>query len=292
MSRIGRVWHESEVASVPELGIYMEPFGRDASAQLPVHRLAALVSLHSHAVPILVKVEWIQSYPFRPMTIKFMSPVPHPLIADDGSIDLDILGHQWSPALTCRTVLVALQSVLANPTDAHVLRDGCIRNVDWELGSYATPPEHAPILFDLLLKAARPSVDGASPDWYSWRFLRGLRSLLSMHPFAYRTFSRDWYRFLRSLAIASVPLRGYTAPADPGAHDKAKQFWIRETQALLKNHFCFDSLRVILCMRNIGSLQRLRRIWSVVRAFLSDIGDEELFADNPFVLMLVERAGC
>lgn len=292
---VRRVLIESQTASVAELGIYMEPLQLDASARLPLHQFAALVSLHPHAVPHLLKVEWVVSYPMGPPTIKFMSRVPHPLITDDDSIDVDILGTEWSPILSTRAVLVALQSVLANPMDADVFREGCIRNADWEHGAFATPPDHAPILFDLLLKAAQTPVNGVSPDWLSWRFLRGLRSLLCMHPLAYKTLSRGWYEFLRSLSIVSVTLRGCTAPADPGARDEAKQLWIREMQALLKKHFCFDGLRMILCMRSLGSefgnMQRIQRLWSMVREFLTDIRDEELFANNRIVLRLVERAG-
>ena len=123
----------------------------------------------------------------------------------------------------------------------------------------------------LLLGAARPPVDGASLDWFSWRFLRGLRSLLCMDSLAYKTYSRGWYAFLRSLANKSATLRGYTPPADPGADDEAKRLWIREAQELLKKHFSFDSLRMILCMRslggNFGNMQRMMRMmrsWSLI----------------------------
>merc|ERR1719502_257467 len=130
-----------------------------------------------------------------------MSRVPHPLIADDGSIDLDILGDRWSPALTLSKVLTAMQSVLANPTAADVLRHGCIRNADWELGAFSTASQDVSVLLNLLLKAAQPPSGPYSPDfWFSWRFLAGLRSLLRMHPSVYAASSRDWYALLQSLS--------------------------------------------------------------------------------------------
>jgi len=293
-----RVKREIKEASEIDLGIYVEPIQLDSTARLPIRGYAVLVDWQHHAVPNLVEFEFLADYPYNPLTIKLISRVPHPLIADDGSIDLDILNRSspaWSPAWTLRSVLVAVQSVLAAPTDSDILLPGCVLNADWELGEISTPREHALVLFDLLLKAARASVDGASPYWPSWVFLRGLRSLLCIHPDVYTSSPRTWYGCLRAFANVSSTHRGYSAPAHPTAHDAAKQQCINEMQALLDKHFCFDSLRTFLCMRSLGSdsakMRRIHQVWSTIRAFLSDIQDEELFAGNRFMLrILAERA--
>ena len=103
-----RVLNESRHASVPDCGIYMAPLRPEAGI-LPLRQFAVLVSTHTPAVPILVQVEWGAGYPMMPLKIEFMTRVPHPLIANNGSIDVDILGDRWSPALQARTVLLALQ---------------------------------------------------------------------------------------------------------------------------------------------------------------------------------------
>ena len=164
-----RVLNESRHASVPDCGIYMAPLQPEAGI-LPLRQFAVLVSTHTPAVPILVQVEWGADYPMTPLKIEFMTRVPHPLIANNGSIDVDILGDRWSPALQARTVLVALQWVLDDPK---TFQDHCIHNADWEVGVISTPPEHVPTLFHLLLEAAGPPVDGASLDWFSWLFFVG-----------------------------------------------------------------------------------------------------------------------
>eukprot|EP00931_Biecheleriopsis_adriatica_P031563 TRINITY_DN18491_c0_g1_i2.p1 TRINITY_DN18491_c0_g1~~TRINITY_DN18491_c0_g1_i2.p1 ORF type:complete len:315 (-),score=19.92 TRINITY_DN18491_c0_g1_i2:153-962(-) len=263
------------------------------SLQLPFRTYALMVSLQTHAVPHLVRVDFGINYPFHPMKIQFMSRVPHPLISEDGSIDVDILNHEWSPALALRSVLVSLQSVLVSPTDPDIFRPGCIRNLDWELGAFATPPQHAPTLFNLLLRAAQPPRIHDVPAWFSWRFLRGLRSLLCMHPLVYKTSSRAWFRYLRTLASDCTSHRNDVVAAEPSAPDEARKMWIKEARALLMSHFRFDGLRCILCARGLGnSLGNLRgvfRVWSEIRAFLSDIEDEELFAGNRILLRLVEN---
>eukprot|EP00438_Fugacium_kawagutii_P027566 Skav206270 [mRNA] locus=scaffold888:305351:312374:- [translate_table: standard] len=128
---------------------------------------------------MLISVTYRDTYPYRPMDLKFISraprrTVPHPLIRDDGSIDLDILKHdekagpqEWSPALTLRSVLTSLVSVLTL---------GCASASALHPGMAAEEPRNIPELFDTLMLAAMP-ID----DWQSWRFLRGLRSFVSSY---------------------------------------------------------------------------------------------------------------
>lgn len=56
------------------------------------------------------------TYPFYPPKIKFDTRVWHPNISSaNGAICLDILKDKWTPAMTARTTLLSLQSLLAEP---------------------------------------------------------------------------------------------------------------------------------------------------------------------------------
>ncbi|XAR48830.1 Ubiquitin--protein ligase [Bertholletia excelsa] len=62
-----------------------------------------------------ISLRFPPDYPFKPPHVKFQTKVYHPNVDKDGTIDINILKDQWSPALTAEKLLLSICSILMDP---------------------------------------------------------------------------------------------------------------------------------------------------------------------------------
>ncbi|XP_076449817.1 ubiquitin-conjugating enzyme E2 C-like [Babylonia areolata] len=62
-------------------------------------------------------LEFPSGYPYQAVSVKFTTPCYHPNVDNHGNICLDILKEKWSALYDVRTVLLSIQSLLAEPNN-------------------------------------------------------------------------------------------------------------------------------------------------------------------------------
>ncbi|XP_063281558.1 ubiquitin-conjugating enzyme E2 C [Pelobates fuscus] len=64
-----------------------------------------------------LSLEFPSGYPYNAPTVKFVTPCFHPNVDTHGNICLDILKEKWSALYDVRTILLSIQSLLAEPNN-------------------------------------------------------------------------------------------------------------------------------------------------------------------------------
>ncbi|NWR79467.1 UBE2C enzyme, partial [Centropus unirufus] len=62
-----------------------------------------------------LSLEFPAGYPYTAPTVRFLTPCYHPNVDNQGNICLDILKDKWSALYDVRTILLSIQSLLAEP---------------------------------------------------------------------------------------------------------------------------------------------------------------------------------
>ncbi|XP_051489173.1 ubiquitin-conjugating enzyme E2 C [Apus apus] len=62
-----------------------------------------------------LSLEFPPGYPYTAPTVRFLTPCYHPNVDTQGNICLDILKDKWSALYDVRTILLSIQSLLAEP---------------------------------------------------------------------------------------------------------------------------------------------------------------------------------
>ena len=134
-----------------------------------------------------------EDYPYSPPKIRFVTKIWHPNISSQtGAICLDVLGKEWSPALTIRTALLSIQALLSlpepdDPQDAEVAnmyksnRPMFIQTAKYWTGTFAQETgdkTHEEIIQRIVDMGFDPQQAKDALEKYEWDETRALNSLL------------------------------------------------------------------------------------------------------------------
>jgi len=64
-----------------------------------------------------LRLDFPANYPYQAPTVTFTTPCFHPNVDNSGNICLDILKEKWSALYEVRTILISIQSLLAEPNN-------------------------------------------------------------------------------------------------------------------------------------------------------------------------------
>jgi hypothetical protein len=111
-----------------------------------------------------------ESYPNKPPTVKFLSKMFHPNVYANGELCLDILQNRWSPTYDVAAILTSIQSLLHDPNpNSYVFPSPpvvvCVSLREWlallarTFGTDPSCPSVAPSTFyPLFIVAVHPSL--------------------------------------------------------------------------------------------------------------------------------------
>jgi len=299
-----RIEKELEISCSPDLGILTQKsitLRNDANDLILGHYDAALASWKPLGMPCMLRLEIPRNYPYHPVKVRFLSNVPHPLIGSDGSIALDILGREWSPGMQIRSVLIAIQQVLNEPSDKENVHAKCIRNPDWESGSISTARADSQRMFHMFLQEARSALEsfGRVKGYNSWHAIRALRHILNETPLLCMKWREEWYDMLQCLSLQycafdlSQAFSQLSQDSVSSAAEVAIQQWISEARLLLALDFRLDGVKLILCApalcRGLGDLGFFRMRHFLLRMILSYVVHvPELVACNDFLARIAQ----
>lgn len=75
-------------------------------------------------------------YPMKPPIVKFVSKIYHPNVGHTGSICLDILQNNWSPAMSIANIITSLQLLLQEPNPSSPLNSDAAKLFISNKGKY------------------------------------------------------------------------------------------------------------------------------------------------------------